>query len=211
MYNKELFEKIISASCSNEELVNFNKDIDKQQFDLDNAFEKYYSLKSIVLVISKYENNKISEKFLSNWMNAYNWIIMAGFNNESKNIDLKEWVKLEISDWLDCFSFYDKASIIMDMNEFKDALFLLDEIYKNVGDWKCIFAHTDRFGDNEDDVVLLIVNAKLKRFIEVHTFLDYLNLNVDFTFVNLYQLENEVKTLKNLGFTQLIYGDLDDE
>ena len=43
MYNKELYDKIISASCTFEELEAFVTDIDKKEFDVDNAFEKYYN------------------------------------------------------------------------------------------------------------------------------------------------------------------------
>ena len=129
MYNKDLFKKIVSVTCSGEELEKFNTNINKKQFDLHSAFEKYYSLQSVLRAINRYENGEVTDKYLANWMNAYNWIIMAGFKGESDNFDLKEWVKLEISDWLDSFSFYDSVSYLEDINEFKQSLTLLNGIY----------------------------------------------------------------------------------
>ena len=79
MYNKELYKKIVYANCSFEELEAFVVDIDKKEFDIDNAFEKYYDLEKILFAISRYENNEINDKYLAYWMTAYNWIIMGGF------------------------------------------------------------------------------------------------------------------------------------
>ena len=67
MYNKDLYNKIINASCSFEELEFFVSDIDKKEFDLDNAFEKYYDVEKILYAISRYENKEISGKYLSGW------------------------------------------------------------------------------------------------------------------------------------------------
>ena len=52
MYNKDLYNKIINASCSFEELEFFVSDIDKKELDLDNAFEKYYDVNKILYVIN---------------------------------------------------------------------------------------------------------------------------------------------------------------
>ena len=52
MYDKDLYNKIINASCSFEELEKFVIKIDKKEFDLDNAFEKYYDVERILYAIS---------------------------------------------------------------------------------------------------------------------------------------------------------------
>ena len=56
MYDKDLYNKIINASCSFEELEKFVIKIDKKEFDLDNAFEKYYDVERILYAIRRYEN-----------------------------------------------------------------------------------------------------------------------------------------------------------
>ena len=58
MYNKDLYNKIINASCSFEELEFFVSDIDKKEFDLANAFEKYYDVEKILYAINRYENKR---------------------------------------------------------------------------------------------------------------------------------------------------------
>ena len=42
MHNKVIFNKIINVSCSFKEIEEFNKDIDKKEFDVDDAFNKYF-------------------------------------------------------------------------------------------------------------------------------------------------------------------------
>ena len=64
MFNQELFNKICTGTCTFEELENFVTKIDKKEFDLDNAFDKYYSLERILFVINKYNKKQISAKFL---------------------------------------------------------------------------------------------------------------------------------------------------
>ncbi len=58
MYDKDLYNKILSVSCSFEELENFVIDINKKEFDLDNAFEKYYDVEKILYAIRRYERGK---------------------------------------------------------------------------------------------------------------------------------------------------------
>ena len=176
MYDKELFGKIISASCTFEELEAFVINIDKKEFDIDNAFEKYYDAERILYAIRRYEKKEISDKYLAHWMNAYNWIIMAGFRTqqENKEIVFKDWLVWEISDWLDSLSFFDDSEDYITLEDYKNSFLIMDKIYKSIDEWKCVFAHTDEFGDNEDDVVLLAVNNKTKEFVKIYGNLDYL-------------------------------------
>ena len=62
MYNKELFEKICSVSCSFEELESFVSGIDKREFDLDSPFEKYYNVDKIISAIGKYQSKEIGAR-----------------------------------------------------------------------------------------------------------------------------------------------------
>ena len=213
MYNKDLYNKIINASCSFEELELFISDIDKKEFDLDNAFEKYYDLERIIYAINRYENKEVDDKYLAYWMNAYNWIIMAGFKIESKNneISFLDWVVWEISDWLDSLSFFDDSDDWFNLGDYKNSFRIIDEIYKNINDWKCVFAHTDEWGDNDEDVVLLVVNDKTKELVKIYASLDYLNERVDFPRIEEDEFEKKIKQLKKVGYQELRYGLFDEK
>ena len=213
MYNKELYGKIINVSCSFEELESFVSDISKKEFDIDNAFEKYYDLERILFAISRYENKEINDKYLAYWMSAYNWIIMAGFKagNENVGITFQEWVLWEISDWLDSLSFFDDSDDWFNLDDYKNSFRIIDEIYKNLNDWECIFAHTDEWGDNDDDVVLLTINNKAKKFVKIYASLDYLNEKVDFPRIEEDELGKKIKQLKKFGYQEVRYGLFDEK
>ena len=127
MYNKEVFDKIINATCSFDELEAFLTDINKKEFDLDNSFEKYYNVERILYVIRRYENKEIDDEYLSCWMNAYNWIIMAGFKIESVNdeFSFKDWLMWEISNWLDGLTFFDDSADAFNVEDYKNSFIIL--------------------------------------------------------------------------------------
>lgn len=208
MYDKELFGKIISASCTFEELEAFVINIDKKEFDLENAFEKYYEARRILYVIRRYEKKEISDKYLAYWMDAYNWIIMAGFRTEQENKEIvfKDWLVWKISDWLDSLSFFDDSEDYITLEDYKNSFLIMDKIYKSIDEWKCVFAHTDEFGDNEDDVVLLAVNNKTKEFVKIYGNLDYLKEKVKIEKIEADELKKEVEQLKKQEFNELKYG-----
>lgn len=211
MYDKELYGKIIGASCTMEELKTFGTNLDKKEFDVENAFEKYYDLQKILYAIKRYEDKEISDKYLAYWMNAYNWIIMAGFKAERENdgITFQEWIVWEISDWLDSLSFFDDSDDCYNLDDYKNSFTTMDKIYKTIDDWKRVFAHTDEWGDNEDDVLFLVYNEKTKEFVKMYAELDYLNEEVDIERIELDELIKQVKQLKEEGFQELKYGTFD--
>ena len=213
MYNKDLYNKIINASCSFEELELFISDIGKKEFDLDNAFEKYYDVEKILYAINRYENKEVDDKYLAYWMNAYNWIIMAGFKIESKNneISFLDWVVWEISDWLDSLSFFDDSDDWFNLDDYKNSFKIIDGIYKNINEWDCVFAHTDEWGGNDDDVVLLVVNDKTKELVKIYASSDYLNERVDFPRIEEDEFEKKIKQLKKVGYQELRYGLFDEK
>lgn len=94
MYNKEFFEKVVNVDCSFKELKTFCANIDKEKYDTDNAFEKYYNVESILKAINRYKNGEVSDIYLACWANAYGWIIMAGFKSvkNSAGITFREWL-----------------------------------------------------------------------------------------------------------------------
>ena len=204
MYNKDLYNKIIHVSCSFEELETFVSGIDKKEFDLDNAFEKYYDVEKILYAINRYENQEVDDKYLAYWMNAYNWIIMAGFKIESKNneISFLDWVVWEISDWLDSLSFFDDSDDWFNLDDYRNSFKIIDGIYKNINEWDCVFAHTDEWGGNDDDVVLLVVNDKTKELVKIYASLDYLNERVDFPRIEEDEFEKKIKQLNKVGYQE---------
>ena len=115
MFDKTMYEKIFTVTCTLEELENFVSCKTKKEFDLDNAFQKYYSLERIFSAIEKYKAKEISDHYLANWASAYNWIISAGLDFQSKtNHKIKEIIAFEISDWLDSLSFFDEDEEVCD-------------------------------------------------------------------------------------------------
>ena len=212
MYNKKLFEKICNLTCSFEELRSFVIKIDKKKFDLDNPFEKYFDVQKILFAIKRYENKEIDDRYLSYWMSAYNWIIMGGFKIDTDNtITFKEWLEWEICDWLDSLSFFDDFDDWYNLEDYKKSFAVLDKIYQNYNDWDRVFAHTDEWGDNDDDVVVLAYHKTGKEFVKIYGELDYLSLDVKFPRVELDKLEKEIERLKSNGYKELKYGTWDEE
>lgn len=208
MYDKVLFEKIINVDCSFDELESFGRRMNENEFDLDDAFGKYYDVERIFKAINRYENREINDRYLAHWANAYNWIIRAGFKTFDENapITFREWVIWEISDLLDASSFFDSSYKELGIGKFKKSFRLIDEIYRNIGDWDCVFSHTGMFGDNEDDVVLLIVNHKAKEFVKIYSNIDYLNEKVDIKMLEPDESEKVISVLKSSGYRKLKYG-----
>ena len=208
MYNKEVFDKIINATCTFEELEAFVIDIDNKEFDTDNTFEKYYKAERILYVIRRYENKEIDDEYLSCWMNAYNWIIMAGFKIESENkeFSFQDWVVWEISNLLDGLTFFDDSTDEFNIEDYKNSFIIIDKIYKNLNDWTCFLAHTDKWRELEDVVVLLTINYKTKEFVKMYADLGYLIEDVKTEKMELDELKKEIEQLKSKGFMELKYG-----
>ena len=213
MYNKEMFKKICNVACSFEELEDFTIKIDKKEFDLEKPFEKYYDLKKILFAIQRYEKKEIDDKFLAYWMNAFNWIIMGGFKIKPKDnsITFKEWLEWEICDWLDSLSFFDASEDWYHLEDYKTAFAVLDKIYRNSNDWDRVFAHTDEWGDNDDDVLVLAYNNKLHEFVKLYAELNYLELDVKIPRVEFNEIEKKIQKLQEKGYRKLKYGNWDEK
>ena len=218
MITKELIEKVVCAECLKEEMsqvLNFlqnRKNYEGLEF-LKNSFEKYYNLARIINTIRKYENKEIDDRYLAYWMCIYNWIIMADewANVPIEEITFKTWVVWEISGWLDSLSFFDDSDDFYNLEEYKKTFEVLDKIYNNLEGWNRVFAHTDEWGDNDDDVVVLTFNDKTKEFVRIGSQLDYLNNKVAFERVELDELKRRVDALKKLDYKELEYGVWHDE
>ena len=166
MFNKATFEKICNVTCSMDELKRFNSKIDEKEFDVDNCFEKYYSFDTVLKCIKLYKDKRISDKYLSYWFNAYNWIIMGGFkgkvNDENeKSIDLATVLIWNISDWLDGLSFFEPDEEEYYLSTPINNLRILDSIYKNHKKWEVFYSFsTDVYDNNEpvNDINVLLVS-----------------------------------------------------
>ena len=107
--------------------------------------------------------------------------------------------------------FFDDSDDWFNLDDYKNSFRIIDEIYKNLNDWECLFAHTDEWGDNDDDVVLLTINNKAKKFVKIYASLDYLNENVDFPRIEEDELGKKIKQLKKVGYQELRYGLFDEK
>ncbi len=217
MFDKALFKKICDVSCEWGELEKFVTNIDKKEFDLDNAFKKYYNVEKIVCAIEKYQAKKIDAKFLAYWSTAYNWIIMSGFSidNGDKSVSLKELMIYEISDWIDGLSFFDDSEDLYNLEEFKTTFKVLDSVLQDIDNCKAIFAIDEDEDDDYDyyvhDVEILIKNDDAKYFIKVYSDCIYPDDNVLFPQVSLKELDNQATKLLKQGYRELKYGTCDDE
>ncbi len=211
MFNQELFNKICTGTCTFEELENFVTKIDKKEFDLDNAFVKYYSLERILFVINKYNKKQISAKLLAYWANAYNWIIMSGFkvssHNEGNTCSMKEILIDEISDSLDSLSFFDDDEEWFNTNNYIEVFSTLDEIYKNIQEWELHYAPTSEFCDEPGDMWILFINIKKGQYLKI-----FYGGFGDFTIENQEpwresDIEKAIQSLKANGYQEMPYGD----
>lgn len=217
MFNKELFEKICDVSCDWSELEKFVINIDKKEFDLNNAFEKYYNVERIICAIEKYRSKKINAKFLAYWSTAYDWIINSGFKieNNDKSVSLKEFLIFEISDWLDSLSFFDDSDDWYDLEEYKNTFKVLDFILQDIDDCEAIYAVEAEDDEDNDyythDVTVLIKNVKEKYFIKLYTDCIYPENNVLFTKVLLTDLESQEGQLQKQEYIELKYYGWEDK
>lgn len=212
MFDKDLFKKICDVSCDWGELEKFVVNIDKKEFDLSNALEKYYKVERIICAIEKYQSKKINAKFLAYWSNAYDWIINSGFKmeNNDKSISLKEFLIFEISDWLDSLSFFDDSDDWYNLEEYKTTFKVLDSVLQDIDNCEAMFAVV---ADEEDedydyyahDVAVLIKNVNAKYFIKVYADCIYPDDNVLFSKVPLTELENQATQLHKQGYRELKY------
>lgn len=211
MFDQKMYEKICTVSCTFEELENFVSDIDKKEFDLDNAFQKYYSLGCILSAIKKYKAKQISDRFLGYWANAYDWIIMSGFqitcHKEKNNISIKEIVVDEISEWLDSLSFFDDTEDVFDINTYEEVFSTLEEIYRNTSVWEIKYAPTKEFCKEEGGVWVLFINDSEKKYLKI-----YYGAGGNYTVERQApwtedEIDKAVQSLKENEYQEMPYGD----
>ena len=211
MFDKIMFEKICNLTCSFDELKRFGSKIDEKEFDVDNCFEKYYSLETILKSIQLCKEKRISGKYLADWSNAYNWIIMGGFkgkaNDENeKNISLETILMWEISDWLDSLSFYDD-DYDYDLNKYSHNFRVLDSIYKNNKKWTGFYSfdsYTYDDGSSVNSISALLVNNAKNVYYTLHSDgCDFKEYILDESFTETPDIKKIESDLKARGYKEL--------
>jgi|GEM_PF-2572559 len=124
--NQNLYQKVCDVTCSDKELTELSATLSSTEFDLNHPFEKYYSLATITKAINKYLSGEITDTYLSQWMNAYNWLISANTQTEpnDEKYTLQEYLQFEISNTLDTLSFFTES-------EFEDTNKTTPDFLKN--------------------------------------------------------------------------------
>jgi hypothetical protein len=211
MFDKIMFEKICKLSCTFDELKRFNSKIDEKEFDVDNCFEKYYSLDTILKCIQLHKDKRISGKHLAYWSNAYDWIIMGGFKGKEsdendKNISLATILIFEISDWLDSLSFYSE-DYDYNLDEYSHNFRVLDSIYKNREKWHAFYSFSSDTYDNGDsvnDITVLLVNDAKKVYYTLYSDgCDFKEYIFDKSFTETPNTEELESDLKSKGYKEL--------
>lgn len=202
MYKKELLKKICDISCSSNELDEFVSQINKNEYDSDNPFEKYYDVDRLIVAIDKYNSKEIDAKFLAHWMNAYNWIVMGGFKRmeDTAEMSLKKLLIWTISDWIDSLSFFD-GSDFYNLEEYKTIYRTLDSILQDAAKCKAVSARQDADGE---EMVVLVYEDNKKYFIKLYVF-DYDNIGL--SKVDLAELNRIAGDLTARGYRELLYCD----
>ena len=211
MFDKALFEKICHVTCTWNELKRFNSKINKKEFDVDNCFEKYYSLDPILKCIDLHKNKRITDKYLAYWCNAYNWIIMGGFKGKAsdeneKNVDVATILIWDISDWLDSLSFFDAEFYVLD--EYISNFRILDSIYKNHKKWEIFYSFcTDTYDDGEaisDINVLFISKTKNVYYTLASDGCDFRECVLDEELTETQDIGTIISDLKAKGYKELM-------
>ena len=166
MLNKELIEKACNLTCSKDDMV---IDQSEMQFDIDHPFRKYYDVNIIVKAIQKYECGEWDDVTLAYWANFYNWVICGGFDdNVVEELDEFEILIKHIICWdLDDLSFFEDDGDDM-YPDLAEGFIDLDSILKTTEEWKYYYAYVGKFDRYNRNPYILLVNDKEKKYMLVH-------------------------------------------
>ncbi len=216
MYDKKLYQKVCDVTCTDQELTALSVDLSTTKVDADHLFQKYYSLATITKAINKYLNGEISDKYLADWMNAYNWIISSGNDYEKDNdkYTLEEYVQYEISNTLDILSFFnedDFKDINYEVPEFcKTAQAYLknclgrfqyyDLIYQNLNNL-VVYYQIIHEKKHDDELEFLCVNEKEKTYLFFDVNIYSAGDQIDGQQLTEAKFNTQIQTLKAAGYT----------
>lgn len=240
MYNKELIERICAVECYEKELEMFCSFLEEHEYDVDNSFDKYYSLDNILKAIGLYQQGKITDTYLAHWACAYLWILHAesyvdGYYDTFSTLPMKELIKSVITDILDSLTFFDEDYDYEehDIEKYAKTFIDLDKLYRSFPEWESYFAPDDEFYDDDDighpdnndypDICeswILFINHGKKQFIRIYD--DGFNCKKDkfeAKEITKDEMRNLETSLKAQDYTELgnhsgydsLYPDEDDE
>ena len=208
MFDKLLFKEICNVTCSYEKLKRFNSKIDEKEFDVENGFEKYYSLDSILKCIQLYKDKRVTDKYLAYWCNAYNWIIMGGFKGKAsdeneKSVDVATILVWDISDWLDSLSFFDAEYDGYDLETYIDNFRILDSLCKNHKKWDVLYSFdTDTYDDGEHIYALFVNKSKGVYYVLGSDCCDFKECIMDKEFTEVPDIDTIIADIKNKGYKE---------
>ena len=187
MYNKELIERVCKAECHDKELEFFCSCLEEHEYDVENSFDKYYSIENIFNAIKLYQKGKISDTYLAHWACAYLWILHAesyvdSYYDTFATLPMKELIKSDITDTLDSLAFFDEDYDFEEntIEKYAKTFTDLDELYRSLPEWESCFAPDDEFydddighPDNNDypDICcswILFINHNKRKFIRIY-------------------------------------------
>ena len=210
MFDRIMLEKICGVTCTLEELKSFNYKIDEKEFDIDNPFEKYYSLDVILKCIQLYKDKRITGKYLAYWCNAYNWIIMGGFKGKAsdeneKNVDVATILIWDISNRLDSLWFF--VAKYHDLDMYIGNFRILDSIYKNHKKWEIFYSFGTETYDNgepaNDISVLFISKTKNVYYTLASDGCDFKECVLDEELTETQDIDTIISDLKAKGYKEL--------
>ncbi len=189
MFDKKSFEMFSSFKYSDEELVTFIKNVKTILFDIDNPFEKFFSVKVVKKCIKMYLDKRISLKYFNHFLVAYEYVISGGYNDVSDNVfSIKEMAVCGILDVLDSFLVYiDNKE---ETSYYIKYLKTLESVYKNYDKWEVYYSTPNRYYDNLEvnDIHFVLKNKNKKVYVKVY---------VDYFDTDIYRLDNSFIKVDN--------------
>ena len=142
MLNQDLAKRICDVTCSLEELKSIS--LSDGLFGLDEPFNEYYDLNSILKCFDLYEKGCVAEEFVAHWANGYGFVIGISFTSKiykerESSVSLKDLVFWSVLDWLDTLAFFD-GEAPYDSNYYKNAFSALDYVYKSLDKWTVYYS-----------------------------------------------------------------------
>lgn len=137
MFYNGFYKRILDLSCTDEDL---KRKIDDIQYDVDNAFDKYYDISIICKAIDKFLDYQWFDSTFSSWACHYMYIILQDSLNVKNDNTLKGIIQDYITDLLDSLTFFsydyfNEENNSQDLKEYKELFINLDIVYNSLSSW----------------------------------------------------------------------------
>ena len=202
MHNREIYRKIKDVTCTNKDLISILKNIDDVEFDIENPFDKYYDLRSVLIAIMKYKRGEVNVKFFTNWIKTYYHILVGGINAQLRpEITLKGSLKWAILDCLGKLMFYNEFYDSEDLKIYINAFLTFGRIYREIDECTAIFSECEGVSY---DVVGIIFNSKRRYFMKIFMRSEKYLFD-DLQLLDESEIERQELALNDIGYRQLYY------